>query len=492
MRWLASVVVASLLALAGIRAEDPPSVAADPRVDEALTLARTWLEAQRAFDAIPGVSAAIVHDQEVLWSGGFGYADTASKRPARGDTMYSICSISKLFTSIAVMQLRDEGKLRLDDPVAKHLPWFTIKRTAPSGPEITIEGLLTHASGLPREADFPYWTTSEFPTHDQIVARLVEQETLYPADKYFQYSNLGLTLAGEIVAAVSGQPYADYVRGRVLTPIGLTSTVPEMPSSERGHRLATGYSAGRREGGRVPIDFFTTNGIAPAAGYASTADDLARFASWQFRLLARGGRDVLAANTLAEMQRVHWVDPGFEVTWGLGFRVWRTDEKTFVGHDGSCPGFRTQLLLRPDEQVAVAFLANAQGVNVQQWSERVYQIVAPRVKEAIKEPGKGSKPDPSLDPYVGTYESPGGIGGEVAVVRWQGGLALLPLPTMDPMRALSKLKKVGAHTFRRIRTDESLAEAVTFDIGPDGRAERIRQNSNYRLRVQRTPVSSNP
>ena len=95
---------------------------AHPRISQALELARVWLEAGRAYDQIPGVSEAIVHDQQVLWIGGFGYADAAAKRPAAPDTIYSICSISKLFTSIAVMQLRDAGKVRLDDPVGRHLP----------------------------------------------------------------------------------------------------------------------------------------------------------------------------------------------------------------------------------------------------------------------------------------------------------------------------------------------------------------------------------
>ena len=95
----------------------------------ALHLMRTWLEAERSYAHIPGVSAAIVSDQQILWDGGFGYSDLARQAPATASTIYSICSISKLFTSVATMQLRDAGKLRLDDPVAKHLPWFTIKQT---------------------------------------------------------------------------------------------------------------------------------------------------------------------------------------------------------------------------------------------------------------------------------------------------------------------------------------------------------------------------
>src|SRR6185295_19189268 len=128
------------------------TVGANPRVQSALQVARTWLDAEQAYHRIPGLSAAIVADQELVWSGGFGYADLARRDPATPETIYSICSISKLFTSLAVLQLRDQGKLRLDDPVGKHLGWFNIKRTYPEGPEITIEGLLTHASGLPRES----------------------------------------------------------------------------------------------------------------------------------------------------------------------------------------------------------------------------------------------------------------------------------------------------------------------------------------------------
>jgi CubicO group peptidase (beta-lactamase class C family) len=167
-----------------------------------------WLDAQVAYNRIPGMSAAVVHDQHLLWSRGYGFANLEKKLPASADTIYSICSISKLFTSVAVTQLRDQGKLDLDDPVKKHLPWFNIKEAYPGSGPPTIRGILTHSSGLPRESDYPYWTEPDypFPTHEQIVEKISKQEMLYPADTYYQYSNLGLTLAGEVVAAVSGQP----------------------------------------------------------------------------------------------------------------------------------------------------------------------------------------------------------------------------------------------------------------------------------------------
>ena len=283
------------------------------------------------------------------------------------------------------------------------------------------------------------------------------------------------------MAAESGMPYADYVQRNILDPLGLKSTAPEMPERERGGRLAVGYSAITRDGNRVPVPFFRARGIAPAAGYASTVQDLGRFASWQFRLLEHGGTEVLRAYTLREMQRVHWVDPDFETTWGLGFMVWRDNAKTFVGHDGSCPGFRTALLLKPDEKVATIFLANAQGVDVGRYTQRMYDIVAPAIKVAVKDTVKLRPADPALAQYVGNYAS--GFSGELAVVQWEDGLGLLGLPTAEPVRNLMKLRKVGEHTFRRVRKDDTLGEVLVFEMGPDGRATRLVWNSNYYRRV---------
>ncbi len=353
------------------------------------------------------------------------------------------------------------------------------------GTEITVEGLLTHASGIPRETDLPYWTgpSFTFPTHEQIVETVARQAALYPAETYIQYSNLGMTLAGEIVGAVSGVPYAEYVWKNILSPLKLSSTTPEMPEKERGKRLATGYSALTRAGRREPVAFFRGRGVAPAMGFASTAEDLARFASWQFRLLGGGGTEVLKASTLREMQRIHFVDSDTDATWGLGFGVRRSEGVTFVGHGGSCPGFRTQLTLRPAEKVAAVVLANASGVDTGAWAQEVLAIVAPAVKAAVKEPGKGKAPAPDLRKFAGTYSS-APWGGETFVLPWEEGLAMLSLPSAHPVKDLVKLKKTADLTFRRIRKDETLGEEIVFETGPDGRVTRFRQHSNTSDRVE--------
>ena len=174
-------------------------------VKDVLNLVEKWIESQMSYNEIPGVSMAIVYKDQVIWKQALGYADLEKKTPMQTNTVYSICSISKLFTSIALMQLRDQGKLRLDDPISKHLSWFNIEQVHSESPPITIESILTHSSGLPRESDFPYWNAPQFdfPTRKRMIEQLKNQKTIYPAYTYYQYSNLGLTLAGEIVAEVS-------------------------------------------------------------------------------------------------------------------------------------------------------------------------------------------------------------------------------------------------------------------------------------------------
>lgn len=462
------------------------SLSTHPRVREATALLDKWLDAQRAYQRIPSLTGAVVHDQTIVWQGASGYSNLEGKVAATPSTIYSICSISKLFTSIGVMQLRDQGALRLDDPVGKHLSWFNIKRTHPDAGEITVEGLLTHASGLPREAAFPYWSAPDFvfPTRQQIIDALSSEETLYPPETFFQYSNLGLTLAGEIVSATSQQPYAEYVRTSILSPLGLSSTYPEIPTQEAGKRMAVGYGPVTRDGSRATLPIFTAKGIAPAAGYASTALDLARFAQWQFRLLANGGKEVLGANTLREMQRVHFVDPSWETTWGLGFSVSRgADNKTFVGHGGSCPGYQTQLSMQIDEKIASVAMSNGMDVSAGALTRGMYEIIAAAIKAALADSAhKITALDPSLVPYLGTYAN--AWRGETEVIAWEGQLAVVSLPSDAPVRSITKLRKAGEHTFRRVRADGKLAEAWTFTLGSDGRATQYTMNYNVNPRVR--------
>jgi len=495
MRWI-GLVLSVLLANAPLaRAQ---SVADHPRVREAAGLIEVWLDAQRAYESIPGISAAVVHEQEVIWTGASGYADPEAGTPATAGTAYSVCSISKLFTAIGVMQLRDAGQLRLDDRLSVLLPWFDIQDTYANSPPVTVQGLLTHSSGLPRESDHSYWITPfDFPTRDQVVERLGEQEMLYRSDRYYQYSNLGLTLAGEVVAEVSGTPFSEYMRSNILDPIGMSSTWPDIGEYPFPDRLAVGYGSTRRDGSRNRMPPLTVKGIAPAAGFASTVEDMARFASWQFGILDSGGDVVLGGNTLREMQRVHWMDPDWKTSRGLGFGVYRNRDVTYVGHSGLCPGFESTIQLLPRERLAAVVMTNAIGLSPSALAIEMLRLIKPAVVQAIADRDTtsegstaGKRPPEELPPefrrFVGSYdEEP--WGGESAVVPWKGGLAILWLPTMNPLDDLTRLEHVEGSTFRRIRDDGEPGETYVFVDDGNGRVTGLRYHNNTYPRMDRLP-----
>jgi len=453
----------------------------EPDFSSAIRLIDTWLEAQRDYDHLPGISVAILNNQELIWSKGYGMADIEKEVSTGPSTIYSICSISKLFTSVAIMQLRDAGKLRLDDRVVDILPWFNIQQKWPDSGPITIRSFLTHSSGIPRESDYPYWTGPDFtfPSQQQVKAKLGSQKTLYSASTYFQYSNLGLTLLGEIVSELSGMPYEKYIEENILNPLRLTDTRTRLPESLWRGKLATGYSAVKRDGTREMLPLFQAEGIAAAAGYSSTVLDLARFASWQFRLLESGGKEILKASTLREMHRVHWIDPDWKTTWGLGFSVYKVDGKTMVGHGGSCPGYRSTLMIDPHKKQAFIVMINAQGVNPNKYAKGMREILKKAISKGKEEKVEGV----DLEAYAGYYNSQPWWG-EMAVIPWQGKLAVLGLPSENPAQDLRLLKHIEGDIFRRIRKDETLGEKVIFERDDSGKVIRMWQHSNYRNKIR--------
>jgi CubicO group peptidase (beta-lactamase class C family) len=446
---------------------------------DALHLINSWIEAQREYADLPSISIAIVKDQETIWRKAFGMANNDGKVPASTTTLYSICSISKLFTSVAIMQLYDAGKLRLDDNIETILPNYKLKQQFKESGPITIRSLLTHSSGLPRESDFPYWTGPDFPfpSQEQLNAKLGEQQTLYPSSTYFQYSNLGITLLGEVVEKISGKPYDMYVEENILKPLKLTSTRTYIPKAEWGKQMAVGYGAIKREGPRDKINLFDAKGIKAAAGYSSNVEDLARFASWQFRLLNKGGAEILKSSTLKEMHRVQWIDPDWKTFWGLGFAISQQEGTTIIGHGGSCPGYRTTFQLDPREKMAYIVMINAGGESPDLFAKEIREIISKIPKDR---PAKKNNVD--LEQYSGTYTSQP-WGSERIITSWYGDLVMLSLPNDNPDESMTILQHVSGDIFKRLRKDKTLGEEVRFERDSSGKVIRVFQHSNYSNRV---------
>ena len=436
-----------------------PTVPPPTQYRDAIRLLDYWLEAQTAFDRVPAVSAGVVIGQELVWSRGYGFVDESRKIPAGSDTIYSVCSISKLFTSIAVMQLWEAGRFSLDDDIGKLLPSAKIERSDPDSGPISIRALLTHSSGLPRETLTASWppTTYLAPSTAQLLNDLPRQSTFMRSSDHYQYSNLGMVLLGEVVATISAQPFSQVVQERILFPLKLVDTRPWLPIEMVGSRLPRGYSALKRDGTRDPLPPYHANGLAAVAGFPSTVNDLARFAAWQFRLNKNGGTEVLRVATLRDMQRVQWTDPDGKSTWGLGFAVSREGANTVASHSGRCPGYETAIALALKDEVAVISLANANGGGP--YTRQMRQLVLKGLRLPAATAGEGV---PDLEAYSGKYSAQPLLS-ERVIVPWGKDLALLTLPEADPAGNIELLRHSGADTFKRVRDDGTLGSEVRFE-----------------------------
>jgi CubicO group peptidase (beta-lactamase class C family) len=489
MKILQGIAAAALLAQPAAAQPAPaPKPLAEAKLAAKLRAAEHWLATQLEQEAVPGASAAIIHDQRVVWAKGFGWANMAGKVPATPRTRYSICSVSKLFTSIAAMQLRDAGRLDLDRPIGDYVDWYNIRDVAvPDGP-VTARGIMSHVAGLPREADFPYWSSADFPSLADVKGRLGSQTNLYRAYDHLQYSNLGMTLLGEAVGSVSGQGYHDYVRARLIEPIGLSDTTSELPRSLHGKAFAVGYKARNGRGERDRFPFYATNALAAAAGYASTVTDLGKFASWQFRTLAGGDASVLKPATLREMQRTHWVTPDKnDESWGLGFATFMHDGKSMVGHGGYCPGYRTTLMMRPQDKLAYVVMVNVNDVNPGAYVRTLYDLTAAELREIAKpepEAAPAQKPATDLAQYEGYYHRPG-YDYDTYMVASGKDLLAIGLHEDKPKDGIDRFRHVSGDTFRAVLDDESLGDEVRFERAANGRILRVWRHSNPLERVER-------
>ena len=304
-----------------------------------------WVVCMLAVACLASVCPAVAQDPTFVWAKGFGFRNVDANQPMESDTRFRMASHSKLFTASAIMQLREQGRLRLDDPVSEYLPWFRVQSAEPDDPPITIEHLLTHSSGLPREAG-SHWTDWEFPTREELRELIPKRQAPFSPETRWKYSNLAYTIAGMIVEVVSGETWAEYLQNNIFDPLGMSASSVDRDVAS----LATGYGRRMPDGSRQVIPFVDARGMAAATGLTSTVEDMAKFVSAQFRKGPRGGDRILSTASLREMHRVRMLESTWTRGQGIGFAVSRVDDKLYVGHGGGYPGHTTNTLILLDSK----------------------------------------------------------------------------------------------------------------------------------------------
>ncbi len=457
----------------GAPATDP---AADPDVLGARRLFSAWAEGQLRAHGYPGMAVGVVSDQRLVWAAGFGLANLAAKVPMTPRTKFRMASHSKLFTATAIMQLREQGRLRLDDPVSKHLPWFAVKAPGPDDTPVTIEELLTHSSGLPREAG-DHWTTFDFPTREELKALVPNRQAAFAPETRWKYSNLAYTLAGLIVEQVSGETWAEYVTRHIYQPLGMadSSVDTDVPG------LATGYGRRMPDGPRAIMPFIDARGMAAATGITSTVEDMARFVSAQFRKGAAGGERILGTASLREMHRVRMMENNWSRGNGIGFDVTRNRDTVYVGHGGSYPGYITHTLIDLTGKVGVIVLTNAQDGDAGGIVTQLMNTVGAAVAKAAASAPEKVTWDPAWSRFAGLYR---GRGGDSHVVELNETLVIINPEGANLDRPIA-LEPLGDGTFRYAAPvgGGPVGEIVRF-VEENGQVVRMITGDSYVERVR--------
>lgn len=354
----------------------PVPAFADPDRKAKLTAAAPSLDEHFAAYAarmrVPGMAVGLVVDGDLVWSKGYGVKDVTTKEPVDADTLFRLASVTKSFTATAVLQLRDAGKLSLDDPAEKYLPELAgIVYPTRDSPRVTVRNLLSHTAGLPHDVppSPPHVPGGETAGDAAILQRLRGLVLSEPPGSVYAYSNLGFQLAGMIVARVAGTTYEEYLAAHVLRPLGMPSTGFEPPPA----RLASGYL---RRGEGVEHPPMIQLGPFPAGGLFSSVRDMARYAS--FELSAWPPRDdgdtgplrrssVREAQQMAAWMGLHVPRRGRGAAvvaiadgYGFGWVAEQTCEfDQVVWHNGALTdGYRSMVMLLPERGVALIVLAN--------------------------------------------------------------------------------------------------------------------------------------
>jgi CubicO group peptidase (beta-lactamase class C family) len=295
---------------------------------------------------VAGLSVAVVKGQDTLVMKGYGLADVENDVPATASTVYRIGSITKQFTSAAVMQLVEQGKVNLDDDLTKYFPNFPTH-----GQRILVRHLLNHTSGIPSYTDIPGFgrvITLDLP-HDSLLAMVGRDSLMFAPGSGFYYNNSGYYMLGVLIEKVTGQKYGDYLTQQLFEPLGLHSTYYCATAPLIKHR-AQGYAT---EKGKLVNASYIDMGLPFAAGsLCSTVGDLVK---WEHALFS--GK-VVSATSLAQMTTPAKLTSNRPMPYGFGLAPDTVGGHRAVGHGGGINGFISHEEIYPSDSLTVVVLAN--------------------------------------------------------------------------------------------------------------------------------------
>eukprot|EP00698_Gefionella_okellyi_P022746 TRINITY_DN7585_c0_g1_i1.p1 TRINITY_DN7585_c0_g1~~TRINITY_DN7585_c0_g1_i1.p1 ORF type:complete len:542 (-),score=92.46 TRINITY_DN7585_c0_g1_i1:43-1668(-) len=399
-----------------------PSVKIAPHaLDAAIASFSTELESAFKNSSIPGLTAAVVYDQDILWSAAFGVTNTTSGEAMAVDSLFRIGSISKVFADLLLLQTRDAGRVDLDEPIVSYMDKFRMKSPYPTTRGITFRQLGSHTAGLPREA--PCWSFSAPSTcnisNPQMLEELAQQSVILPPAILGSYSNLGFALLGNTLAHIEGERdytepfYELLVQKRILSSLGMRDTGFQFTADVR-KRMSVGYATGYTgDHSKVqPAPLYDLGWTSPAGQMYSNVNDLAALAQLMFRdetPYKPSTNQILDGQTLREMiEPVYITSDDGATGFALPWELYRFDGVGWAAtKGGDVPGFTTEMVMIPNIKLAVIVLHNYEpaqpGASPFDHAIMGVKAIAGPLLQLLTEAAPFPATPPDLSAYAGKY-----------------------------------------------------------------------------------------
>lgn len=373
IRLLSAILLMNLLVWMPVKAQIPQNLSLEKsaKIEQAVTAFMSRLN-------VPGLSIAVVADNQLRWQQGYGLADLENFVPAKANTVYRLASVSKPITAVAVMQLVEKGKIDLDAPVQKYVPSFPQK----SYP-ITIRELLTHTSGIRHYKGDEENSTRYYKNLTEALDIFKNDALEHEPGLKFTYTTYGYTLLGVVVENVSGMKFTDYLRENIFQPAGMTHTRADavhdiIPNRARGYVKTD-------KGELSNAGLADTSYKIPGGGLVSTVEDMAKFsiAVQNGTLLKKGMFEQMSASQIKKevLERTSAslkLPAGTELpSYGFGWIIGTEKRKDAVWHGGIQQGVTTLVYLLPKEKFAVVVLMNleGEGAAIENFGDQIADIV---------------------------------------------------------------------------------------------------------------------
>jgi CubicO group peptidase (beta-lactamase class C family) len=357
---------------------------------------------------IPGMAIAVVNNQGILWEAEFGYATDEKTVAVDSQTLFSLQSISKNVTALAVLKAVQDGLLDLDVPITHYLPEFTVKSRFEKNPEqkITLRHLLSHWSGLANNAPVGNYYDSNPHRFEDHINSISETWFKYPVGYCFTYSNLGIDLAGYILQKVTGQSFEEYVKTSVLDPLDMKRSTFNidmiLASSDCAHGHHDEYTS-------PPVEI----PMIPAGGFYSNIEDMAKLVQFHINKGAVREKQLLSKDLIEQMHSVAFPIKGQESGYGLCIELERINQKVNrLYHTGSGYGFMCAMHIYPALNIGVVLLYNSHDTRAR---NECYEVIDETISELIEKEGsvevntfvEGLNPvyvgDPRIKDIIGIY-----------------------------------------------------------------------------------------